>query len=289
MFIKTERLHSRQIFRCPFFAWGRTWRSEATGKELIVVGAKGDADDLGRKEAFYAHEYYDGSPGELAFPELKHEFSHKKFHLARRVSEDGWCHAANEVICIPFEGMRGVYQVDLIGYGPTEWLPDGISGTECVERKVEDWRALAIWPNPGKMVPIVALQYGWVIRSEQFARAVLQYSFQPYGELRLYQDREKDVLDTKRGQALHVVEQIMPVEDIEWDSGPEDYSSLTLRVRRLADDGTYDPLGQIIEFHQGRHRPRHAPHHPFQPVELVGKMAFDGSLLTDNPPLPLIF
>lgn len=296
MRLETQHLHSRQIFRSPGLAEGRRWKSPSTGKELVIVGQSGDADDPGRESALYAHEYYHYGigPNLKAYPELGSAFEplppdareHQKFLLARRVSEDGWCRLENDLICVPYHGRYGIYRVDLVGYGPTHWMPEMI---DTSTHPNETWRALAIWRDPDRMVSIASLQRGWVIRSEQFARAKPRYAFKPDGELFLYEDRPDDSLDEPRGRALHVVEEIDPREDIEWDSGAEDYSNLRVRVRRLTDEGTYDPQGQVIEFEQRRHHRNATKNSPFQPVELVGQMAFDGSGVTFTLPKPLTF
>ncbi|HTK59865.1 MAG TPA: hypothetical protein VL283_01535 [Candidatus Baltobacteraceae bacterium] len=289
MHLKTKHLHSRQIFRFPRFASGETWRSPSTGQELTIVRSRWDAEDPALQGPLFAHEYHDGSPLSLVYPELAELFEGRKFKTARRVSEDGWCRPENQVICFPIDGEKGVFDVDLVGYGPTHWLPDMISGQEILEGKIEPWRASAIWHDPEKMVSIVGLQYGWVIRSEQFARARPVYSFKPDGDLFLYQDREDDPIDAARGKALHVVESIDPRED-EWSDGADDYSDLRIRVRRLRDDGSYDPNGQVIEFQQHPHHRQHASRNsPHQPVELVGQMAFDGSGVTMTLPKPLLY
>src|SRR5688572_19760133 len=173
MHLETRHLHSRQIFRSPQFAEGRRWRSESTGKELVIVGQKGDADDPGRERALYAHEYYHYhiGPNHLDYPELDDAFDplpegargHKKFLLARRVSEDGWCRPENEVICVPYHGRYGVYGVDLVGYGYDAGTPEGVRSDSIPH---EAWLARAIWRNPDRMVSLASLQYGWVVRSE---------------------------------------------------------------------------------------------------------------------------
>lgn len=295
MHLDPEHLHGRQIFRAPRFALGRKWRSPSTGKELIIVGTAGDADDRGRENALYAHAYYRGSPGERLYPELKDLFpgsgraSGDSFRIAWRVAEDGWCRPEHEAVCFPTTGRYGFFRVSLVGYGPTEWLPDGITGQEIFDRPLAPWRALAIWRHPDRMVSIASLQRGWVIRSEQFARAKPDRPLKPGGELRLYQDREDDAFDEARGAAAYCVESIDPEEDWEWDDGPEDYSSLRIRVRRLRDDGAYDPSGEVIEFRQQRHHRNAARNSPFHPVELVGQMAFDGSGMTATLPKPLTY
>lgn len=295
MRLDTKHLHSRQIFQSPRFAKGRAWRSESTGKRLIIVGRSGDADDPGREQALYAHEYYHYhiGPNHLDYPELGSAFEpvpkeareHQRFLLARRVSEDGWCRPENEVICVPYHGNDGVYDVDLVGYGYDRGIPENVRSDSVPN---EAWKAAAIWPNPSRMVSIASLQYGWVVRSEQFAHARPRYSFEPNGLLILYSS-PLETVNEARGQALYVVELIKPEEDVEWDNGPEDYSSLRISLRRLTDTGSYDPRGEIIELQQGRHKGHLKPNSPHHPVELVGLMSFNGTIITEPRPQPLIY
>lgn len=290
MYIKTEYLHSRQIVRSPRFAQGSRWRSKTTGKELVMVGRSGDDDDTVRVEAMYAIEYFDGNPNRRDYPELdkKPLGGVNRFFLARRVDGYGRCRSDGDVLYIPYHGRHGIYGVDLIGYGPTEWLPDGISGQECEERPREGWKGV-LWPRPERMVSIVSLQYGWVVRSEQFARAKRRLGERSEGILTMYMDQEK-ILDASRGEALWVVSSIVPHENVEWDDGGEDYSDLDIRFCRLRADRTYDCCGEIIELRQHAHRARGLRNYPFQPVEFVGLMSFDdASFVLAAPPRPLHF
>ena len=290
MFIKTADLHGRQIIRSPRFADGSRWTSSATGREAIVVGREGDAQDPKRAEALYAVEYYDGNPNSKDYPDLDRESlgGRNSFWLARRLDPDGWCRPENEVLCVPYHGRHGIYHVDLVGYGPTEWLPDGISGQECIDRERRAWRAAAIWRDPNRMVAIASLQYGWVVRSEQFARAKRRLGERSERILTMYMDQE-EVLDEARGKALYVVSSIVPRES-EWDDGHDDYSGLDLRLCRLHDDGTYDACGEIIELSQNAHRGHGLRNYPFEPVEFMGLMSFDRlSGVIAGPPRPLTF
>ena len=289
MYLETKHLHSRQLFRFMRFASGETWRSPSTGKELTIVRSRWDSETPALHGPTFAHEYYRGSPLSRVYPELRDVFGEQPFAAARLVSDDGWCRPENQVICFPIEGEKAVFGVDLVGYGPTEWLPDGISGQECVERKIEPWSVVARWPRPERMVSIASLQYGWAIRSEQFARATRRMGEKSDMILTLYANQEK-ILDAARGEALYVVSSIVPYEDIEWDSGRDDYSGLDIRLCRLRPDRTYDPCGEIIELRQHSHQRNATRNSPFQPVEFVGVMSFDGETgVISCPPRPLHF
>ncbi len=289
MYLKSDRLMSRQIFRFREYTRGKPWRSPSTGRELTIVECRFSTDEpVAYEGVLFAHEYFEYCPPFLLYPELAAQFEGRKFKFARRMSEDMWCRPENEVVGFAIEGVHGVFHIDLIGYGPTLWHPEG-TDQDYLKAPILPWQALAIWQNPGRMVSIASLQYGWVIRSEQFARAIPNNKVKPNGAFTLYEDRGGEALELQRGKALYVVERILPIPDEDWDMGLQEYSYLDIRVRRLTDQGRFDPKGETIDLRQSQ-QPRPAMwNSPFQPVELMGQMAFDGSGLSEVRPQPLIF
>jgi len=120
----------------------------------------------------------------------------------------------------------------------------------------EDDVRTVLRPDVGDVIVCEAFARGW--------RLCWSDTGKPYGLIRVMDvplevnDYHEDRHDDARGQARFVVEESHPSRSsVSWpnhhrkyEHQPVDYSETgwVVRARRLRDDGTYDPEGEMVEF-----------------------------------------